>query len=130
MVQHHQVHPPLVQARGQVGEVTHRTGQARQAGHHDLVAGAQLLVETVPLGPASEFGIWLVDAGLVERTSTQRGLPIALTLTPAGLVRLAQASPTSHELNEEIMCYLEPELGVTVAGALRLLLSDMSGPGR
>ncbi len=58
------------------------------------------------------------------------GLPIGLTLSAAGLGRLGEAAPISRELGEEMVRRLEPELGLTVDGALRLLLSEASGPCR
>ena len=61
LVQHHQIDPALVQLPGQLGEVAHRAGQPREPGHHDLVAGAQLLVEAIPIGAACELARGLVQ---------------------------------------------------------------------
>jgi DNA-binding MarR family transcriptional regulator len=71
----------------------------------------------------------LVHTGLVARTTARPGRPIALTVTPAGTQRLAEAAPTLDALTRELLLRcVRADRVAALDGAFRHVFSRLSTP--
>jgi DNA-binding MarR family transcriptional regulator len=118
-----QMHRALTGHDVSAGQFTALTYVASHPGVNraDLARGLQV-------SPPAAGGLTrqLVEKGLLARTTSHRGLPIAFTLTQAGELTLGLATPTVEALTEEMFQFIRPDIAAMIDGGLRHLLSKLS----
>jgi DNA-binding MarR family transcriptional regulator len=118
-----QMHRALTGHDVSAGQFTALTFVASHPGVNraDLARGLQIT-------PPAAGGLTrqLVEKGLLARTTSQRGMPIAFTLTPAGEQTLRRATPTIEALTGVMFATIRPDIAAMMDGGLRHLLSKLS----
>jgi DNA-binding MarR family transcriptional regulator len=118
-----QMHRALIGHDVSAGQFTALTYIASHPGVNraDLARGLQIT-------PPAAGGLTrqLVEKGLLARTTSQRGMPIAFTLTRAGEETLHRATPTVETLSGEMLQFIRPDIATMMDGGLRHLLSKLS----
>lgn len=102
-------------------------------GRHPGVSRAGI-ARAVQLTPQAVGGLaaQLLGNGLVCRTKSVRGNPVAFTITDAGCDALEEADAATQTVTAALMRSLRPELRPLLDGASRHLLAslDRASPGR